>query len=121
MTVFEAQEYLEEQVQLVCPTVSIGDNLIDKPNSFPCVVVEVEGSRLQNYSGGSAFTGEHYFSLWVLCVYSGSIRDARESLVGIVESLIQIPRFYTDEKVEYGNDVAYGMKAVLAKIPGKVA
>lgn len=121
MTVFEAQDYLEREVQTLCTDVSLADNLIDKPTAYPCVVVEIEGSRLQSTGGGSVFTGEQLFSLWVLCAASGGIRSAREELMGLVEKLITIPRFFADEKVEYGNDVAFGTKVVLAKISGKVA
>ncbi len=121
MDIFEAYDYLEGQVKTLCPKVNIKDNLVEKPGSYPCVVIEVEGSRLREIGGGSIFTGEHEFTMWVLSAFNGSFRESREEMVEIVEKLIAIPRFYIYEKVQYGVDVAAGTKVVLGKITGKVA
>ena len=121
MDIFEAYDYLADKVKELIPEVSINDNLVDKPGSYPCVVIEVEGSRLQQIGGGSIFTGEHEFTIWVLSAYNGSFRESREEMVGIMEKLIGISRFYIYDKVEYGVDVAAGTKVVLGKITGKVA
>ena len=121
MTYSEAQAHLEEQVKSLFPDVFVQDNVIDKPQNFPCVVIEVDGSRLQEDGGGSSFTGEHEFSLWVLYPYKTSFTESRESMIQMVGSLLQIPRFYSNERVEYGNDLVHGTRCVLARISGRVA
>jgi len=131
MTLFEAYDHLLDEVAalfLVTPeegepfcSVGIMDNLVQKPKQFPCVVVEMDGSRLANYGGGSDLSGEHDFTLWVLCKYSVGFRQSRESLVEIAEKLLSIPRFYANEKVEYGVDPVFDTPCVVAKISGKVA
>jgi hypothetical protein len=121
MDIFEAYDYLADKVQELVPEVSIQDNLVDKPVSYPCVVIEIDGSRLQQIGGGSLFTGEHEFTIWVLSAYNGSFRESREEMVNIMEQLIGISRYYINDKVEYGVDVAAGTRVVLGKISGKVA
>lgn len=119
MTILEAYDHLVAELAARF-TGAVQDNLVDKPVSFPCVVVEMEGSRLSEHGGGSIFTGEHEFVIWVICAYGGSFRSARESLTGIVEPFLDIPRFYTGERVEYGVDMVWDKRCVLAKLSGKV-
>ncbi len=121
MTYSDAQEHLEEQVKAILPDVYVQDNLVDKPKSFPCVVIEPDGSRLSEHGGGSSFSGEHEFSLWVLQAYSGSFTASRDAMLEIVEQLLGIERFYCSERVEYGNDLVHGTRCVLARISGRVA
>jgi len=117
----EAQVRLEEQVQALLPDVCVQDNLVDKPKSFPCVVIEPDGSRLSNHGGGSLLTGEHEFSIWVLYAYSKSFTESRASMISLVEILLGMPRFYCNERVEYGNDLVHGTRCVLAHISGRMA
>lgn len=131
MTLFDAYDHLLSEVAALFTEISeeglpvcrveIQDNLVQKPKRFPCVAVEMDGSRLQNYSGGSDLSGEHEFTLWVLCKYGVSIRQSREALVEIAEKLLTIHRFYAGEKVEYGVDMVFDTQCVVAKISGKVA
>ena len=130
MTLFDAYDHLLTAVEAlftetpeegdpVCQ-VGIQDNLVEKPARYPTVVVELDGSRLSAHGGGSQYTGEHDFSLWVLYAWDGSFRTSREAVAGIVDKLLSIPRFYAGEAVEYGVDTVHGVRCILAKIPGKV-
>lgn len=130
MMLFDAYDHLLTQVAAlftetpeggvpIC-SVEIMDNLVNKPKKFPCVVVEMDGSRLSNHGGGSDLSGEHIFTLWVLCAYKTSFRSSREQMVGITEKLLTIPRFYADEKVEYGVDMVFDAQCVVAKVSGRV-
>ncbi|HOH98804.1 MAG TPA: hypothetical protein PL188_10935 [Candidatus Cloacimonadota bacterium] len=109
-----------EEGESLCQ-VGIMDNLVEKPAMYPCIVVEMDGSRLAAYGGGSQYTGEHEFSLWVLCQWQGSFRTARIEMAGIVDKLLSISRFYTGDAVEYGVDTVHGTRCIVARIPGKVA
>lgn len=131
MTLFEAYDHLLNQVAALFTEipeegepacrVAIMDNLVQKPPKFPCVVVEVDGSRLSVCGGGSDLSGEHEFTLWVLCKYDSSFRSSREALVEIAEKLCAIPRFYASERIEYGVDTVYDARCVVAKLSGRVA
>ena len=96
-------------------------SLSEKPASYPCVAIVCDGSRLEAHGGGSDFTGEHNFSLWVLCKFSGDYRESREEMYEMVQALIEIPRFYIDESVEYGEDVVHGTRCIIARIIGRIA
>lgn len=115
-----AQSYLDNAVKALYPDICVQDNLINKPSSLPCVAIEVDGSRLQADGGGSSFTGEHEFSVWVIVEYGGSFTEARSTMMQMVENIIGIERFYC-EKAEYGNDIVHGTKCVLARLSGAVA
>jgi hypothetical protein len=121
VTYSEAQAHLDDQAASLLPDVCVQDNMIDKPESLPCVVIEVDGSRLQEDGGGSSFTGEHEFSIWVLYPYGTSFKASRESMIAMVGTLLQIPRFFSSERVEYGNDLVHGTRCVVARISGRVA
>jgi hypothetical protein len=131
MTLFEAYDHLLDAVAALFTVIpeegepfcslAVMDNLVEKPKSFPCVVVEMESSRLQSFSDGSSLSGEHEFTLWVLCAYQTSFRNSREALVEIAEKLLSIPRFYATEKLEYGVDVVFDTRCVVAKLSGRVA
>ncbi|GAB1366019.1 hypothetical protein MASR1M36_08900 [Candidatus Cloacimonadaceae bacterium] len=131
MTLFEAYDHLLSEVAALFTEISeeglpvcrvwIMDNLVDKPRHFPCVVVEMDSSRLLSHGGGSDLSGEHDFTLWVLYKYSVGFRQSREGLVAISDKLLSIPRFYANEKVEYGVDAVFDVQCVVAKISGKVA
>jgi hypothetical protein len=121
MNFSEAQKHLETRVKALLPEVCVQDNLVDKSKSFPCVVIEPDGSRLLKHGGGSSLSGEHDFSLWVLYAYNGSFTDSREAMLEIVAQLLEIERFYCDERIEYGNDLVHGTRCVLAHISGRVA
>lgn len=121
MDLFEAYDHLSAEIALRQPDLPITDNLIRLPSAFPCVAVIPENSRLCLHGGGSDFTGEHSFSVWVLCAYTGSYREARESIYLILQSLVDIPRFFIDEDIAYGEDMVGSQRCVLAKIVGRVA
>lgn len=121
MTLFEAQDHLEQEISSRLPELKIQDNLVNKPASFPCVVVEPDASRLVIRGGGSEFSGEQDYVLWVICAFSGSFRSSRQELLDVLDKLLEIPRFFASERVEYGVDVVWDTRCVLAKLSGRVA
>jgi len=120
MNLFEAQSHLEQEVRARCPGVWVQDNLVEKPKSFPCIVVEPEGSRLMAHGGGSAYTGEHDFAIWVICAFTENFHISRRQVANLADNLLEIPRFYAAERLEYGVDLVWDTRCVLAKIAGKV-
>lgn len=121
MTLFEAQDHLEQEIGSRLPDVWLQDNLVNKPGSFPCVVIEPDGSRLMEHGGGCGYTGEQDFMIWVICAFSGTFRQSREAMLEILDSMLDIPRFYANERVEYGDDVIWDKRVVVAKLSGRVA
>lgn len=121
MTLFEAQDHLEHELSERVPEVNLQDNLVAKPKGFPCIVIEPDGSRLNIDAGGSSYSGEQDFVLWVICAFSGSFRESREQMQSILDRMLEIPRFYANDRVEYGVDMVWDTRCVLAKIAGRVA
>lgn len=121
MTLFEAQDHLEQEIGSRLPETWLQDNLVNKPGSFPCVVIEPDGSRLMEHGGGCGYTGEQDFVIWVICAFEGSFRESRERMIEMLDSMLDIPRFFASERVDYGVDVVWDTRCVLAKIAGKVA
>lgn len=123
MTLLEAYDHLTgaiaERVDL--PVV---DNLNLRQPALPCIAVVPDSSRLSQYGGGSMLTGEHIFSVWILVPIGNSYRESRSNLYDILQELCDIPRFWVEPEVEYGEDlVGTNPKTpcVLAKVVGKVA
>ena len=121
MNLFHAQAHLEQEVAARCPGIWVQDNLVEKPKRFPCVVIDPDGSRLMAHSEGSEYTGEHEFTLWVICAFTENFSISRRGVTNIVDNLLGIPRFYAAERVEYGVDVVWDTRCVLARIAGMVA
>lgn len=121
MTLYDGQEHLEAEVKALLPGVSVQDNLVDKPSGFPVVVIEVDGSRVAEYGGGSQFTGVHDYVIWVIYeVGKKSIRESRQSVAADAESILGIRRLFCSERVEYGVDMIWDKRVVFAKISGSV-
>lgn len=123
MTLLEAYDHLASEIaaRVDLPVV---DNLKLRQPALPCIAVVPDASRLSVYGGGSMLSGEHIFSVWIFQPLSGSYRDARSALYAVLQQLSDIPRFFAEPDVEYGEDLV-GMnpktECVLAKIVGKVA
>jgi len=121
MTLFEAQDHLEHEIGSRLPGIAVQDNLVSKPKSFPCIVIEPDGSRLINDAGGCSYSGEQDFVLWVICAFSVSLRESREAMAEMLDRILETPRFYANDRVEYGVDLVWDTRCVIAKIQGRVA
>ncbi len=123
MTLLEAYDHLASEIAARV-NLPVYDNLKLRQPSLPCIAVVPDASRLSLHGGGSMLSGEHIFSVWILQPLSGSYRDARSALYDVLQLLSDIPRFFAEPDVEYGEDLV-GLnpktECVLAKIVGKVA
>lgn len=121
MDILAACDYLEQAIVSSGLKLPMSDNLVLKPRSLPCIVIEPEASSLLAHGYGSTFSGENELTIWVIVPIRSSIRAGREELINYLEKVLCVPRLYVSEGVKYGIDIIWDEKVVFGRITGKVA